>query len=112
MTMYFPDSTHQQLYIDMTFTYQMNFNESTVDFFDYKAFQTVEIQSDMFSMSMFDVYYNITGPKSYRIIVEPKGFIFLYNVTFSCTTIPYPGNYFYSVNFKQSINPNDYELSQ
>lgn len=39
---------------------------------------------------MFTFSYQILSPRSYRIIMEPKGFIFLYNATVKCTTMDLP----------------------
>ena len=47
---------------------------------------------------MFDFTYVITTPKSYRIIMEPKGYIFLYNATITVTTIDITDPLHYSVN--------------
>ena len=47
---------------------------------------------------MFTFTYTITSSKSYRIIMEPKGYIFLYNATITVTTMDMPGYYHYSVN--------------
>ena len=70
--MWFPTVTNNVLYIDMTYSQPLDFNT-----FDYMNFQSLSITNN--DMSNFDVTYQITGADSYRIIVQPKGFIFLYN---------------------------------
>ncbi len=35
---------------------------------------------------MFDVSYRTISGSTYRIILKPKGYIFLYNATFTVTT--------------------------
>jgi len=51
------------------------------------TFQTVTTDSTLITMDMFNISYVQTGPKSYRIILAPKGYIFLYNVTFTVLTM-------------------------
>jgi len=40
---------------------------------------------------MFTFTYQIINPRTYRITMEPKGYIFLYNATIVCTTMEMPG---------------------
>jgi hypothetical protein len=80
--MYFPSATKSQLYIDFIFSQDMNFTS-----FDYAAFFTIGISSNdvTYTMAMFNV--SLKTFKSYfRIILEPKGYIFLYNATFTVTS--------------------------
>ena len=35
---------------------------------------------------MFNITYQTVGSALYRILIEPKGYIFLYNATFTVTT--------------------------
>lgn len=56
----------------MTYTLDLDFNS-----FNYATFQTVNVANN--DIANFDVTYSITGNNSYRIILKPKGFIFLYN---------------------------------
>jgi hypothetical protein len=61
---------------------------------------------------MFNINYVQTGSNSYRIILKPKGYIFIYNVTFTVTTMnePTPIDYskndvpFKSSNYEKSAN--------
>lgn len=39
---------------------------------------------------MFHITYQILDSKSYRAIIEPKGYIFLYNASINCKTIDLP----------------------
>lgn len=66
----------------------MNFTEDLdFDTFPYKDFQTFSIDNDLYTLDMFNFDYVITSNSSYRIIMQPKGYIFLYNATITCTTI-------------------------
>ena len=51
-------------------------------------FQTISIDNspEGYTMDMFDVRYVVMSNSLYRIIIEPKGYIFLYNATFRVTT--------------------------
>ena len=60
---------------------------------------------------MFTFSYVILGPRNYRIIMEPKGFIFLYNATISCTTMGLPSPVHNSANGRPFMTIN-YEVSQ
>lgn len=52
----------------------------------------------MFTLDMFNFNYEILSPSTYRIIIEPKGYVFLYNITIKCTTIEFPGIYHEAAN--------------
>jgi hypothetical protein len=81
--MYFSNSLNSQIYIDVVFTQKMDFNA-----FDYQNFQTIAISSDNlhYTLDMFDVSYKLLSNSSYRIVLQPKSYIFLYNATFTVTT--------------------------
>lgn len=87
--MSFSDSTNKKLYIDMQFSRDLNFST-----FDYINFQDISIANQ--DMSSFTVYYTITSSSSYRITIEPKGYIFLYNDTVTVTTADQPDPLDYS----------------
>jgi hypothetical protein len=55
-----------------------------------ETFQVITTDSTFITMSMFNISYVQTGLKSYRIILVPKGYIFVYNVTFTVTTMNQP----------------------
>ncbi len=74
------------LYIDMLFSRALNFST-----FDYNNFQTISIENN--DLANFITYITITGSSSYRITVEPKGYIFLYNETVTVTTVDPPSTY-------------------
>ena len=80
VNMYFPDITNSLLYIDMLFTGELD--NST---FDKTTFQTISISSKsiQYTLDMFTVTYVDLSASSYRIILEPKTYIFLYNATFT-----------------------------
>lgn len=84
--MYFPNALNSQMYVDMNFTEEMDFST-----FPYETFQSFTIDNNLYTLEMFNFNYEILTTKSYRIIIEPKGYIFLYNATFTCTTMDYPG---------------------
>lgn len=77
--MSFSDSTNRILYIDMSFSRDIDFN-----LLDYQTFQTIDITNN--DINNFNIYYSITSASSYRITVQPKGYIFLYNETVTVTT--------------------------
>jgi hypothetical protein len=51
-------------------------------------FQNISIEK--ISSSEYTVSYQLIDKYSYRIIIEPKGYIFLYNDTVSITTMALP----------------------
>lgn len=84
--MYFPTAMNKQIYIDMQFSRELDFTT-----FDYQNFQAITISSSNmhYDLSMFTVTYKVIGKGTYRIILEPVGYIFLYNATFTVTTKNY-----------------------
>lgn len=86
MKMYFADATNDRIYVDLTFSEVLDFNV-----FPYKTFQVFSIDSDIYTLNMFNFSWQILSGKSYRIIMEPKGYLFLYNATISVETMGYPG---------------------
>ena len=56
--------------------------------FDMANFQSVSISDQ--NMDSFIITYAQATASSYRITVEPKGYIFLYNSTVSVTTVDPP----------------------
>lgn len=76
---YFPTSLCDYLYVDMTFTKALNFGT-----FDMTTFQTISIQN--VDASEYTVTYQQISSTEYRIIIEPLGYIFLYNYTVTITT--------------------------
>lgn len=85
MKMYFSDATNDKIYIDMKFSENLDFNT-----FPYTTFQNITIDSDLYTLDMFSITYIIINPNTYRIVIEPKGYIFLYNATFICTVMNPP----------------------
>lgn len=81
--MYFPNSLNNQIYIDMVFSQKLDFTT-----FDYMNFQSIAIDSNNmhYTLSMFDISFKLLTSNSYRIILKPNGYIFLYNATFTVTT--------------------------
>lgn len=86
MTMYFSDATNQRIYIDMKWS--ENLDLAT---FPYETFQTFSIDSDLYKIEMFKITFQIISESFYRIIMEPKGYIFLYNATINVKTMTFPG---------------------
>jgi hypothetical protein len=85
MNMYFSDATHQQLYIDMQFSEAMDWTN-----FSIQTFQNITIDSDMYTLSMLNITYVPLSGTLYRIIIQPKGYIFLYNATITAITMDMP----------------------
>lgn len=83
INMYFPDILCEKIYIDMTFTQDLNYSS-----FDMTTFQNITITSKnlKYTASMFNFTYLNLSSSSYRIIIEPKSYIFIYNATFTVTT--------------------------
>lgn len=71
------------MYIDLVFSQKIDFTT-----FDYINFQTLAIDSGNmhYTLDMFDISYKKLTGNSYRIILKPTGYIFLYNATFTVTT--------------------------
>lgn len=79
--MHFADATNSQLYIDMSFSRSLD--ETT---FPYQTWQTLSISPEQYSLSLFNISYQWINNTCYRIILQPKGYIFLYNATITVTT--------------------------
>jgi hypothetical protein len=82
----FSDALHNILYIDMQFTRDLNFST-----FDMTSFQTVSISNQQ--LANYNVAYEVTSTSSYRISLEPKGYVFLYNETVTVLTKDPPSPY-------------------
>lgn len=67
----------------MQFTQELNYSA-----FDITAFQNITITSQnlQYTLDMYTVTYKNLSTSSYRIILAPKTYIFLYNATFTVTT--------------------------
>jgi hypothetical protein len=52
MKMYFPDATNSMIYVDMTFTEDLDFTT-----FPYETYQTFSIDSDLYTIDMFKFTY-------------------------------------------------------
>ena len=63
----------------MTFTKDLNFSTN----FDMTNFQTIDFEG--ISPAEYTVSYQQLTNNSYRIYIEPKGYIFLYNKTVTIT---------------------------
>ena len=64
----------------------------------------------MYTLEMFTFTYQILNTKTYRIIMEPKGYIFLYNATITVTTMDLPGVVHYSSN-NRPFRESNYAIS-
>lgn len=91
--MYFPTSLNDKIYIDMIFSEKLDFTT-----FDYEGFQTITIDSNLYTLDMFTFTYTLMSDRSYRIVMEPKGYIFLYNATINVITMDMPSPKHYAVN--------------
>lgn len=91
--MYHPSVLNEQVYIDMAFSQPLN--HST---FNMTDFQTISIDANSYgyTLDMFSITYSQISTSLYRIYIEPKGYIFLYNATFRVTTNTYAGVLDYS----------------
>ncbi len=64
MSMYFPNTVHSQIYVDMVFSQDMDFTT-----FPYASFQTFSINSDLYTIDMFQISYQLLNTTSYRVII-------------------------------------------
>jgi hypothetical protein len=99
-SLYFKDSLKNYLYFDLTFSEDLSWGES-----DIESFTTIQVDDDKIDISYFNVVYTVLSARHYRISLQPKGYIFLYNVTFTFNTISFPGTYHHATNnypFKDS----------
>ncbi len=80
INMYFSSVVNDKIYVDMTFSQTLNYTT-----FDQVTFQTITISSKniQYTTDMFTFTYENLTTSSYRIIIEPKTYIFLYNATFT-----------------------------
>jgi hypothetical protein len=85
--MYFPSIINDQIYIDMSYSQDLDFTT-----FNWLTFQNITITSlnIQYTMDMFNVNYSLLSSSSYRITLYPKTYIFLYNATFTVTTESQP----------------------
>lgn len=52
MDMYFPNSVHDMIYVDLTFTDDLDFTT-----FPYQSYQSFSIDSDLYTLDMFSFTY-------------------------------------------------------
>lgn len=83
--MYFPNTLKEAIWVDLNFTENLNFS-----IFPKETFQSFSFDDPSFTIDMFTVTYEITSDKSYRVILTPNGFTFIYNMTVTVTTIDMP----------------------
>jgi len=55
-----------------------------------ETFQTIVFDDELITLDMFNITYQILTNHSYKIIIKPKGYTFLYNVTVTITTMDMP----------------------
>lgn len=71
------------LYIDLNFTYALDFSS-----FPMTTFQTISFQNSSLDLSMFNITYTPTnGNKGYRITLQPIGYSLIINQTLTVTTM-------------------------
>lgn len=84
-SMYFASAVKDKIYVDLVFSDDLDFTT-----FPYMAYQSFSIDSDLYTLDMFSFDYQILSTRSYRVIIQPKGYIFLYNATITCTLMDAP----------------------
>jgi hypothetical protein len=105
--MYFPSVVNTKMYVDMLFSQSLDFTT-----FNYQTFQNITIESKniVYTLDMFNVTYKILNSNSYRIILEPVSYIFLYNATFIVTTESQPAIIDLSTSF-MPFKPVNYQMT-
>lgn len=85
INMYFPSVTNDKIHVDMMYSQDIDFT-----IFPWQTFQNITITSKniAYTLDMFTVTYSLLNTRSYRITIEPKTYIFLYNATFTIMTGP------------------------
>lgn len=83
--MYMEDSTNQRILVDLEFDYDLD--QAT---FPVSTFQNFTFNDPNVNISLFALSYVWTSSKSYRIIMEPSSFIFLYNCSITVTVMDQP----------------------
>lgn len=66
----------------MTFQYALNWTAT-----DIQSFVTISVVDPLITLSSFNIDYIVVSPTIMRIALTPKGYIFIYNATFTFTTI-------------------------
>ena len=100
MDVYFKNNLKEELICDLTFQQDLNWNST-----DIQNFITITIVDPLITLANFDITYVAVTPKIMRIILSPKGYIFIYNASFTFETPANNGTFHKATNgYPFSIN--------
>ncbi len=100
MDVYFKNNLKEELICDLTFQKDLNWNST-----DIQNFIAITIVDPLITLTYFDITYTVVSPNIMRITLSPKGYIFIYNASFTFQTVAYNGTFHKATNgYPFSIN--------
>ncbi len=105
LTAYMQNSLNEAVLIDVNFTEAINWDSFQMEEFlpvDQITFSEQVVTSEMFTFT----YANVST-SAFRVTMQPKGYIFLYNVTIGFKTRSEPSPNLKAANFRE-FNPSVY----
>ena len=91
---------------DLTFTQDLNWTTA-----DIQRFLSVSVDDPLISLDNFNFVYEAISPRIMRLTLSPKGYTFIYNVTFNFKTMSLINNqYDYAANMYRFSDGN-YDVS-
>ena len=93
MNLYFKNNLKEELVCDLIFPQALNWTAT-----DVQNFISISVVDPLITISSFDVTYTVVTPTVMRITLTPKGYIFIYNATFTFTTMPFNGTLHKAIN--------------
>lgn len=87
MNVYFLNALNEDLVCDLTFSQDLNWGPAEIE-----RFLSVSVDDPIVNLANFNFVYEAVSPRIMRLTLTPKGYIFIYNVTFNFHTIPLMNN--------------------
>jgi len=81
MDVYWKNSLHEDLVCDLTFSEDLSWGPAEI-----QNFLSVSVDDPLISLDNFNFVYEAVSPRIMRLTLSPKGYTFIYNVTFNFKT--------------------------
>ena len=82
MDLYWKNTLHEDLVCDLTFSEDLNWGPAEI-----QRFLSVNVDDPLISLENFNFVYEVVSPRIMRLTLSPKGYTFIYNVTFNFKTM-------------------------
>ena len=91
---------------DLTFTQDLNWTTA-----DIQRFLSVSVDDPLISLDNFNFVYEAISPRIMRLTLSPKGYTFIYNVTFNFKTMSLINNQYDYAATMYRFSDGNYDVS-